>query len=183
MSGHPPGGPDAGGPAPLAVVDVHYAGRGGRAACVVARGWADAVPIEVREHVTAEVADYVPGRFYERELPPVLGVLERLSTAVRAIVVDGYVVLDEDGTPGLGAHLHRHFDGRYTVIGVAKRRYRSSTVAVPVRRGRSRQPLFVTALGLPHEVAAALVAGMHGEHRIPTLLALADRRARGLSFN
>jgi len=85
------------------------------AACVVARGWTDAAPIEARVVTVAEVRPYAPGRFYERELPCVLAVLERLRTPVGAIVVDGYVVLDEHGTPGLGGHLHAALGGRTPV--------------------------------------------------------------------
>ena len=49
---------------------------------------------------------------------------------------------------------------------------------VPVRPGASERPLFVSASGWTLERAAAAIAGMHGPHRIPTLLELADRAAR-----
>jgi deoxyribonuclease V len=166
-------------PAPLAIVDVHYAAHGAGAACVVARDWADEVPEESRYLSTPEIAPYVPGQFYLRELPPIINVLKALARDVRVIVVDGYVVLDEHGSPGLGAHLYQHFDGRYAVVGVAKTSYRRSTFAVPVIRGSSRRPLFVTSMGMSQELAARSVARMHGEHRIPTLMGLADRCARG----
>ena len=38
----------------------------------------------------ANVADYVPGQFYKRELP---GILSRLTAPPQVIVVDGYVYL------------------------------------------------------------------------------------------
>jgi deoxyribonuclease V len=50
---------------------------------------------------------------------------------------------------------------------------------VTIRRGRSTKPLFVSAVGWELENAAAAIAGMHGPYRIPTLLRLADRLARG----
>ena len=173
-------------PSPVAIVDVGYGDReaaGGPealAACVVAQRWTDAEPVEVRVAPVADVRPYAPGRFYERELPCLRAVLERLHTAVAVIVVDGYVVLDEHGTPGLGGHLHAALGGRTAVIGVAKTAFRGSGFATPVLRGTSARPLYVTAMGLPVEHAARLVAGMHGEHRIPTLLGLVDRLARGL---
>jgi deoxyribonuclease V len=182
-------------PCPIAIVDVGYgereaaageptrrspAGMGALAACVVAQRWGDAEPVESCAVTVADVRPYTPGRFFERELPCLLAVLERLRTAVEAIVVDGYVVLDEHGTPGLGGHLHAALGGDTIVIGVAKTAYRGSGFAKPVLRGASVRPLHVTAMGIEVEHAVRLVAGMHGDHRIPTLLGLVDRLARGL---
>jgi deoxyribonuclease V len=174
-------------PSPIAIVDVGYGGPQSRlpapealAACVVARGWTDAEPLEVQVVTVGEVRPYAPGRFYERELPCVLAVLERLRTAVEVIVVDGYVILDEHGTPGLGGHLHARLGGEKAVVGVAKTAFRGSGFATAVLRGTSLRPLYVTAMGMEVEPAARLVERMHGDHRIPTLLGLVDRLARGL---
>ncbi len=93
--------------------------------------------------------------------------------------MDGYVVLDADGTPGLGAHLYAHFGGRYAVVGVAKNPYCGGEFATPVLRGGSKSPLFVTAAGMDVREAAREVEGMHGKHRIPTLLGWVDRLAAG----
>ena len=49
----------------------------------------------------------------------------------------------------------------------------------PVLRGDSSRPLFVTAAGMNPHGAAELVRGMHGPHRVPTLLKRADQLARG----
>ncbi len=182
-------------PCPIAIVDVGYGEReplsGDRtshppasaealAACVVARRWTDAEPIETRVVTVSDVRPYTPGRFYERELPCVLAVLEGVQAAIAAVVVDSYVTLDEHGTPGLGGHLHAALGGRTPVIGVAKTAYRGSGFATAVLRGTSVRPLWVTAMGVSVEHAARLVVGMHGDHRIPTLLGLVDRLARGL---
>jgi deoxyribonuclease V len=171
---------DSDDPSPLAIVDVGYGEREALAACVVARGFAEAEPVEMRVVTVTDVRPYAPGRFFERELPCVLAVLERLDTEVAAIVVDGYAILDEHGTPGLGGHLHAALGGRMPVIGVAKTAFRGSGFATPVLRGTSARPLYVTSVGLAVEHAARLVTAMHGEHRIPTLLGLVDRLARGL---
>ena len=135
--------------------------------------------MEIRQVSTLTVAPYVPGEFYRRELLPIVNVVSMVTSPVRVIVVDSYVVLDEHGAPGLGAYLYRHFDGRFAVVGVAKTSYRGSTFAVPCLRGSSRRPLFVTELGLSPELAGQCVAKMHGAHRIPTLIGLAHRSARG----
>ena len=64
------------------------------------------------------------------------------------------------------------------VIGVAKTRFHSSEVAVPVLRGQSQRPLFVTAEGVDSGKAAECIQRMHGPSRIPTLLNRVDRLCR-----
>lgn len=124
---------------------------------------------------------YRPGAFYERELPCLLAVLEAVTTPFRALVIDGYVELDERGSPGLGAHLHAYFGGEYPVIGVAKTAYRGSSFAARVVRGSGERPLFVTTRGVSRELASELVGRMHGPYRVPTLLRRVDQLARGLA--
>jgi deoxyribonuclease V len=162
------------------VVDVHYVGEGARSACVVARGWADAEGCEERTAAVASVRPYRPGAFFERELPCIVEVLNLVRTPFRAVVVDGYVDLDDAGSPGLGGHLHARLGGGIVVVGVAKTAYKGATHGVPVVRPGSARPLYVTARGLAVAEAARLVQGMHGEHRIPTLLKRVDQLARGI---
>lgn len=172
---------------PFAVVDVDYSsasagtvgGVGARAACVVAERWSDGVPSETHVVEIAKVQPYAPGRFFERELPCIAAVLPRVHAAIEAVVIDGYVHLDADGTAGLGAHLHASVGGRFAVIGVAKTPFGDGSFALPLLRGTSKRPLFVTAIGIDVHDAARLVAGMHGPHRIPTLLGWVDRLAAG----
>jgi deoxyribonuclease V len=159
-----------------AAVDVHYLRTGGaRAAAVLA---ADAVFAHVLAEHTAtvpRVAPYQPGEFYLRELPPLRAVLHELS-GLGLLIVDGYADLDPAGRPGLGAHAHAEFG--IPVIGVAKSRFRTATHAVPVVRGSSVRPLFVTAAGMPSAAAAHLVRRMAGRHRLPDSLRRADTLAR-----
>lgn len=160
----------------IAVLDVHYRGASAVAACVVAPDWGAPTPVEERTATCTEVKAYVPGAFYERELPPLLAVLATVTTPLEVLVVDGYVDLGPD-RPGLGAHLWDHFGGRFPVVGIAKNEFRGAT-PIPCRRGSGTRPLYVTARGLPPAEAAEHVGAMHGEHRIPTLLRRADRLAR-----
>lgn len=166
----------------IALVDVHYDDAAGtaRAACVIAASWSDAVAVEERVAIVAQVAPYRPGHFYQRELPCIAAILGAVSSPVTTVVVDGYVVLDGAGTPGLGMHLHQHLDGRAAVVGVAKRAFRGGAFAEQVVRGTSARPLYVTAIGVEPAAAAAEVRSMHGLHRIPTLLGRVDDLARGL---
>ena len=64
------------------------------------------------------------------------------------------------------------------MIGVAKTAFRTATHAVPVTRGRSARPLFVTAAGLTAGEAARLVRHMAGRFRLPDALRRADALAR-----
>jgi deoxyribonuclease V len=91
-------------------------------------------------------------------------------------VVNGYADLDSGGRPGLGAHAHAEFG--IPVIGVAKTAFRTATHAVPVLRGTSARPLFVTAAGMPRDEAADLVRHMAGQHRLPDAVRRADTLAR-----
>jgi deoxyribonuclease V len=167
------GCPDCGG---CAAVDVHYLPAGGaRAAAVLAADAVFAHVLAERTAVVPRVAPCRPGEFYRRELPPLRAVLDGLSEA-GLLVVDGYADLDPGGRPGLGAHLHAEFG--VPVIGVAKSRFRAATHAVPVVRGSSARPLFVTAAGMPISDAADLVRRMGGPYRLPDALRRADNLAR-----
>ena len=154
-------------------VDVHYLGSGGaRAAAVVATDARFSEVVAERTEVLAEVLPYRPGEFYLRELPPMRTVLSGLSL----LVVDGYADLDSGGRPCLGAHAHAEFG--VPVIGVAKSAFRTATHAVPVLRGTSVRPLFVTAAGMPRDEAVDLVRHMAGQHRLPDAIRRADTLAR-----
>jgi deoxyribonuclease V len=159
-----------------AAVDVHYLSTGGaRAAAVLAADAAFEHVVAERTAMVAGAAPYRPGEFYLRELPPLRAVLDDLH-GVGLLVVDGYADLDPSGRPGLGAHVHAEFG--IPVIGVAKSRFRTATHAVPVVRGSSARPLFVTAAGMPAADAADLVSRMAGRHRLPDAMRRADALAR-----
>jgi deoxyribonuclease V len=167
----------------LACVDVDYAATDACAGCLVFAAWTDAVAAETHTSVTTLAAEYAPGELYRRELPPILDVLARVRAPLEAIVVDGYVWLAGHGH-GLGAYLHEALG--VPVIGVAKSAWTRPPFAdepaerrvVAVVRGGSAKPLFVTAVGVDPDAAAANVARMHGAHRLPTLLKAVDRLVR-----
>ncbi|WP_394824655.1 endonuclease V [Pendulispora albinea] len=164
--------------APKVCVDVDYRDDCVVAACVGFHAWTDdQAAFETKIRSESAAAAYEPGQFYRREMPYVLGLLERLDARPAIIVVDGYVTLDQ-GKPGFGAHLHQALSGRCAVVGVAKRPFRNATSAVAVLRGTSHQPLFVDAIGVPLDEAVDGVRAMHGAHRVPTLLKRVDRLSR-----
>jgi len=158
-------------------VDVDYRDTIAVAAGVWFRGWTASEPELEVVTTLDEVAPYQPGEFYRRELPCVLAVLER-GPVPEVVVVDGYVWLGPE-RPGLGAHLYQALGERTAVVGVAKYRFVGAMDAVPVYRGNSRSPLYVTAAGVSVEEAAGWVERMHGPYRVPTMLRRVDQLARG----
>ena len=163
----------------IACVDVDYRDTGAVAACVLFRDWADGLSAGEKVACLREVEPYVPGQFYRRELPCLLAVLNRVEEPLETVVVDGYVWLGDERTPGLGARLHEALGGSVPVVGVAKTRFAGASSAVAaVLRGGSSSPLFVTAVGLELETSARHVRGMLGPHRIPTLLKAVDGLCR-----
>jgi deoxyribonuclease V len=107
-----------------------------------------------------------------------LSIISDFGQPIEVIVVDGYVWLDANGLPGLGGHLFSTLGGRIPVVGIAKTRYQNDTWSIPVLRGDSRRPLFITSAGTQAREAAECVRRMHGEYRIPTILNTVDRAAR-----
>lgn len=159
----------------IACLDVFYRDNGGAsAAAVMIAEWASSEPALEKVIAIDAVAPYQPGSFYKRELPCLLAVLAAVPEAT-VIVIDGYVWLGE-GRPGLGAHLHEALGRKVPVVGVAKTSFQSATTACEILRGTSQRPLYVTAEGMPLDVAARHVRDMHGEHRLPKML----RRVDGL---
>jgi deoxyribonuclease V len=162
----------------LICIDVDYRDKGARAAGVLFRGWTDAESTQELVRIIDRVEPYVPGQFYRRELPCLLAVVEGVAGPLDAILVDGYVWLKGEETPGLGRHLYEALGRNVPVIGVAKTCFVSARTARPIKRGSSEKPLYVTAAGIDVLEAARLVQGMHGPHRLPTLLKRVDQLCR-----
>lgn len=165
----------------LAALDVDYRADGSARAAVLAfDGWEVGVASVARVVRVDRAAAYEPGAFYQRELPCLLAAIDALEARPEVLLVDGHAWLRATDDPGLGAHLWRALASlgwSTAVVGVGKSAF-AGGVARPVRRGASMRPLWVSAVGIDVEAACAGVARMHGEHRIPTLLAAVDRLAR-----
>ena len=167
----------------FACLDVYYHPNGSATTgCVIFQNWMDAAP--QKEVVTnlPTVAPYQPGAFYLRELPCLLSAIRQLNNIPEIILIDGYVWLDGQNKPGLGAHLYRALNQQTSIIGIAKTHF-ASAAAIPVNRGISTRPLLVTTAGMDEYVAAQHIASMHGEHRIPTLIRRADQLCRGIAVS
>jgi deoxyribonuclease V len=162
----------------LYALDVDYRDDGtARAALVGFGAWDDARAAHESVVRVAETAAYEPGAFYRRELPCLLAALRDAPSPPAVLVVDGHAWLRALDDPGLGARLWEALGRAAPVVGVAKQAFQSG-VAVPVRRGGSENPLWVTAAGMDARDACERVAIMHGAHRLPTLLKRVDRACR-----
>lgn len=162
----------------IAALDVGYGGKESTAACVLFQNWEDKTPTQELVETIRSVEDYKPGEFYKRELPCLLKVLAKLPEKPNLILIDGFVWLDSDAQKGLGCYLFEALDQRIPVIGIAKSAFKTVDHAVEVIRGQSSRPLYVTAVGVSAESAAAGLKSMHGDHRIPTLLKRVDNLSR-----
>lgn len=159
-------------------IDVHYHDCGAIAAGVAFRQWNDKTSLSTHIIQAAPAADYTPGQFYQRELPPILELLDSLPQYPEIIITDSYVWLEKE-RPGLGVYLYQALDEQIPIIGVAKNHFRTANdVEVAITRGQSNKALFVTSVGVEVCWAAERIQRMDGPYRIPTLLKLADQLCR-----
>lgn len=144
--------------------------------------WNDDRPVKIYTEIISGVEEYIPGEFYKRELPCILSLLKQIDiTETEAIIVDGFVYLDDENSLGLGAHLYQALQGEVPVIGVAKTNFASiEKNKRAVFRGESTKPLYVTAIGIDIDIATGNITKMHGDYRLPTLLKELDRLTKEL---
>jgi deoxyribonuclease V len=163
----------------IVAIDVHYRPDGSAtAAALCFSSWESGEAVEELVLETEEVAQYVPGQFYLRELPCIRRLLAEMKCPYDCIVIDGYVFLGKDRRPGLGMHLWNSLDRKVPVIGVAKSRFWETPEEAKLFRGSSTRPLYITAVGVPLDEAKACISCMNGSHRIPALLKRVDRISR-----
>lgn len=138
---------------------------------VVFNDWSDAQATKIYQNKTECISEYIPGEFYRRELPCILAILSIIEEPLNLIIVDSYV--DLGSYPGMGRHLWKALEEKVPIIGVAKTYFKEAQ-AQKVFRGQSKRPLYVTAAGIDLKIAASSIRIMHGKHRMPTLIKLAD---------
>lgn len=157
-------------------VDVYYYETFARAVAVLFE-WEDEKVKEIVVEQLQNIEAYIPGEFYKRELPCILKVLEKVKLdEIQAIVVDGYVYLDNNKKYGLGAYLWEALEQKIPVIGVAKKTFHGNEKNVAaLRRGQSQNPLYVSAIGIELDTALELISTMHGDFRIPSILKYLDQ--------
>jgi deoxyinosine 3'endonuclease (endonuclease V) len=160
------------------VLDVQYNGNENAVvACLGFENWEDEKAVYAKQHFIEDIMPYVPGQFFERELPCLVEALKEL-TDIECIVVDGYVWLDVETHKGLGLHLYEALEIKVPIIGVAKAKFGNTPKACELLRGESVKPLYITAKDMSLEDAKVAIASMHGKYRFPTLLKEVDSLAR-----
>jgi deoxyribonuclease V len=161
----------------ILAIDVHYKETTAKAVGVLLQNWTDAVAQRYIIKYINEVEEYVPGSFYKRELPCILEIVKDIDLrSLSYIIIDGFVVLDDSGKPGLGVYVYESVQSQVPEIGVAKTNFHQNEQhVIPVLRGESTRPLYVTAVGTDLQQAAEHIKSMHGEFRLPTVLKEMDR--------
>jgi deoxyribonuclease V len=162
--------------------DTYYYDGKAKTVCLEFQEWNQSENFKIHTEIIDNIEEYIPGEFYKRELPCILSLLNQIDfKAIEAIIVDGFVYLDDEKKLGLGDHLYEKLKKEIPVIGVAKTNF--STIEKYKKslfRGESKKPLFVTAVGIELEDAFQNVESMSGEFRIPTLLKELDRLTKDI---
>jgi deoxyribonuclease V len=164
----------------ILAVDVAYHKETAIVGGVLFCNWTDEKPLKELVISCSIPDNYMPGQFYRRELPCIAALLEHVPEALDCIIIDGFVYLGSTKEPGLGKHLHDMLGQKVVVIGVAKTPFKDTPKSCEVLRGKSRNPLYITADGIKEDKAKFLIKGMHGKDRIPTLLKHVDLLCRGV---
>lgn len=142
--------------------------------------WQDEKPLQIYSEILEGIAEYEPGSFYKRELPCIVSLLKTIELSeIELIIVDSYVQLDDNGKLGLGGHLYEKLDQKIPVIGVAKSGYHQNKINnKALLRGKSKNPLYISAIGIELNIAFEYIKSMHGEYRMPTLLQILDSKTK-----
>jgi deoxyribonuclease V len=162
--------------------DTYYFDNKAKTVCLEFENWSEDKNFKVHTEIIDNVSEYIPGEFYKRELPCIISLLNQIDLEnIEAIIVDGFVYLDDDKKHGLGGHLYEKLNGKIPIIGVAKTNFASiEKDKKPLLRGDSAKPLFITSIGIDLEEAFQKVETMAGEFRMPTLLKELDRLTKEL---
>lgn len=159
----------------ILAIDVYYLEKGAKAVGALFE-WDDTAPRQIIIEFIDEAAEYVPGEFYKRELPCIEALINKIGLDfIDVIIIDGHIYTDNNGTYGLGGKTFELINNRLPVIGVAKRPfYANKETVIEVYRGGSKNPLYVSAIGMDTAQAAEKIKTMHGGYRIPDILKKLD---------
>jgi len=157
--------------------DSYYYDNKAKTVCLEFTEWNESKIYKIYTEIIDNVEEYIPGEFYKRELPCIISLLNQIDLKkVEAIIVDGFVYLDDEKKFGLGGYLYEKLNKEIPIIGVAKTNFATiEKHKKPLFRGESKKPLFITAIGIELEEAVQKIERMDGEYRIPTLLKELDR--------
>lgn len=113
----------------ILALDTYYQNDKAKTVCIRFHHWTDDQPADVLTEELDSVEEYQPGAFYRRELPCILSILKKTDVQdTEAIIIDGYVLLDDTGKHGLGGYLYEALNRKIPVIGVAKTNFANNTL-------------------------------------------------------
>lgn len=160
--------------------DTYYFDNKAKTIGVSFNSWEDENHQEIYSEIIEGIAEYEPGSFYKRELPCIISILKNINLdEIEIIIVDSYVILDDNGKLGLGGHLFEKLNKQIPIIGVAKTGYHSNKLNTKaLLRGESKKPLYISAIGIELNLAYENIKSMHGKYRMPTLLQLMDSKTK-----
>jgi deoxyribonuclease V len=160
------------------IVAIHFDAMQARAAAVAFDAWDVPEPTKTFIARDAQVEKAAHGELDLRALPCVMQLLQEHRLTPELVLIDGFVHLDADETPGLGRHLFHALGGTTPVIGLSKTNRPGLPVQFEVMREEEAKPLIVTSAGIDIGAAKARVRAMHGRKVVPTLMKLAVRLAK-----
>lgn len=160
------------------IVAVHVEGTQANAAAVAFDAWEDAEATKTYVSRMPQLEKAVRGELDLRDLPCVMQLLREHTLAPELIVIDGFVHLDADETPGFGQYLFQALGGTIPVVGISKRGQPGLSAQFQVVREEETPPLFVTCTGIDIGAVKVRLRAMHGRKRVPTLMKLAARLAK-----
>ncbi len=160
------------------VVAVHFEGAQATAAAAAFDAWDAAEPMKTYVSPIDHVDKAARGELDLREVACVMQLLREHSLAPELIVIDGFVHLDADETPGVGQHLYQALGGTVPIVGVSKKRLPGLSTQFEVLREDEAPPLVVTCAGIDIGAAKVRLRSMHGRKRVPTLMKLVARLAK-----
>ena len=165
----------------IIAVDSFYKENMAKTIAITFDLWQDTNYSNYYSEDTEVSAEYIPGEFYKRELPCILKILKNFDLkTIDAIVIDGYVFLDDFGKFGLGGHLYESLNKTIPIIGVAKTNFATNQQnKLELFRGKSKNPLYISSVGIDLLEAKENITKMFGEYRIPKLLKELDQLTKG----
>jgi len=163
----------------ILAIDVYYKGDNAKAVGLLFTP-GDEMIKALKVAYIRNIEDYIPGEFYKRELPCILKITEQINLkGIEAIIIDGYVYVDNNKTFGLGAFLWEALKEKIPVIGVAKTLFHKNKETTHVLyRGESKNPLYISSIGCDLNKAASLIKEMKGNYRVPNVLKLLDTKTK-----
>ena len=162
------------------IIDVGYQNNKAKVVGGFFEEWSANQLIKIAYKEVDEVAEYIPGEFYKRELPCILEFLkEHNHEEIECIIIDGFIFLDDENKKGLGAYLYESLNNKLPIIGVAKSKFYNNTKnTIELVRGQSKNPVYISAVGIDLNVAAQFINSMQGEFRLPNLIKQVDTETR-----